>query len=124
FDGRERFRIDKEDHRSSNEKELTVCYKCGKTGHIRSKCPAGMKTKEKAMAASWSDLSSDEDHETKDLAYMAFATNKEDDCQSSSSRDHGSPSCYQRLGVSENIWFLDSGCSHHMTGTDRYAWTK
>ncbi|CAL1401091.1 unnamed protein product [Linum trigynum] len=76
-DGRERFKIDKEDHRSSNEKDLTVCYKCGNTGHIRSKCPTGSKAKEKALAASWSDLSSEEEHEIKDLAYMAFATNSE-----------------------------------------------
>ncbi|CAI0399209.1 unnamed protein product [Linum tenue] len=91
------------------EKESQACYKCGKHGHIRAQCPLTLKSKEKAMKASWSDY--DYESETEpidDQAFMA-STSKNGKAQVSSSKPN-------KTVDSDHIWFLDSGCSHHMSG--------
>ncbi|CAI0444510.1 unnamed protein product [Linum tenue] len=47
-------------------KDPQACYKCGKSGHIRSNCPLTLKAKERVMMASWSDYESELENEHAD----------------------------------------------------------
>ncbi|KAH9802179.1 hypothetical protein KPL71_001272 [Citrus sinensis] len=92
------------------KKEVITCYECKKPGHIRSECPLINKLKKKAMVATWDDSeedSSDEEglQEVSNLALMAIG---EDD------------NLNEGLKKKKNKWYLDSGCSRHMTRN--YAW--
>ncbi|KAH9696893.1 hypothetical protein KPL71_023375 [Citrus sinensis] len=92
------------------KKEVITCYECKKPGHIRSECPLINKLKKKAMVATWDDReedSSDEkgSQEVSNLALMAIG--EDDDLN-------------EGLKKKKNKWYLDSGCSRHMTGN--YAW--
>ncbi|CAL1353772.1 unnamed protein product [Linum trigynum] len=60
---------------TENKSDSTICFKCVKTGHIRVNCPLN-KRKEKAMAATWSDYSSEE--ESDNIAFMGLNSNNED----------------------------------------------
>ncbi|KAK8983113.1 hypothetical protein V6N11_057869 [Hibiscus sabdariffa] len=94
------------------EKDQLICYECKKPGHIRTECPQlkkksfGKKKKLKAYVATWSDEeSSDEDEEeVANLCLMAL-----DD-------EPKGEHCYKAKASSANSWYLDSGCSRHMTG--------
>ncbi|KAH9716801.1 hypothetical protein KPL71_021583 [Citrus sinensis] len=92
------------------KKEVITCYECNKPSHIRSECPLIKKLKKKAMVATWDDSeedSSDEEgsQEVSNLALMAIG---------------GDDDLNEGLKKKKNIWYLDSGCSRHMTGN--YAW--
>ncbi|KAH9716423.1 hypothetical protein KPL71_021459 [Citrus sinensis] len=76
----------------------------------RSECPLINKLKKKAMVATWDDSeedSSDEEgsQEVSNLALMIIGV--DDDLNEGSKKK-------------KNKWYLDSGCSRHMTGN--YAW--
>ncbi|CAL1363606.1 unnamed protein product [Linum trigynum] len=84
--------------------ETQDCYKCGKPGHIRANCPLTLRAKEKAMKATWSDYESDEEEEEEEeRALMAFTEQ-----EPASQTPYKSPE--------DSQWYLDSGCSHHMSG--------
>ncbi|KAH9724999.1 hypothetical protein KPL70_007704 [Citrus sinensis] len=92
------------------KKEAITCYECKKPGHIRSECPLINKLKKKAMVATWDDSeeeSNDEEgsQEVSNLALMAIG---------------GDDDLNEGLKKKKNKWYLDSGCSRHMTGN--YAW--
>ncbi|KAH9697094.1 hypothetical protein KPL71_023469 [Citrus sinensis] len=92
------------------KKEAITCYECKKPGHIRSECPLINKLKKKAMVATWDDSeeeSNDEEgsQEISNLALMAIG---------------GDDDLNEGLKKKKNKWYLDSGCSRHMTGN--YAW--
>ncbi|KAH9671428.1 hypothetical protein KPL70_017374 [Citrus sinensis] len=92
------------------KKEAITCYECKKPGHIRSECPLINKLKKKAMVATWDDSeeeSNDEEgsQEVSNLALMAIG---------------GDDDLNEGLKKKKNKWYLDSGCSTHMTGN--YAW--
>ncbi|KAH9781517.1 hypothetical protein KPL71_008504 [Citrus sinensis] len=76
------------------KKEVITCYEYKKLGHIRSECPLINNLKKKAML-----------QEVSNLALMAIG---EDD------------NLNEGLKKKKNKWYLDSGCSRHMTGN--YAW--
>ncbi|KAH9650254.1 hypothetical protein KPL70_026300 [Citrus sinensis] len=91
------------------KKEAITCYECKKPGHIRSECPLINKLKKKAMVATWDDSeeeSNDEEgsQEVSNLALMAIGG--DDDLNEGLKK--------------KNKWYLDNGCSRHMTGN--YAW--
>ncbi|KAH9791908.1 hypothetical protein KPL71_003919 [Citrus sinensis] len=76
----------------------------------RSECPLINKLKKKAMVATWDDSeeeSNDEEgsQEVSNLALMAIG---------------GDDDLNEGLKKKKNKWYLDSGCSRHMTGN--YAW--
>ncbi|KAH9780462.1 hypothetical protein KPL71_008083 [Citrus sinensis] len=92
------------------KKEAITCYECKKPGHIRSECPLINKLKKKAMVATWDDSeeeSNDEEgsQEVSNLGLMAIG---------------GDDDLNEGLKKKKNKWYLDSGCSRHMTGN--YAW--
>ncbi|CAL1407104.1 unnamed protein product [Linum trigynum] len=62
----------------TQEKEPQACYKCGKNGHIRAKCPRSSKSKERRIVATWSDCESRSDiDKINEEAYMAFSIETE-----------------------------------------------
>ncbi|KAI0494003.1 hypothetical protein KFK09_024134 [Dendrobium nobile] len=102
-----------------------ICYECRKPGHIKTDCPKlkGTPSKEKVekkpivkkgkkkfQRAFWADSASDsseteKEEEVTNLCLMADSldqSNQEEGCS------------HTRLR--ESIWYLDSGCSKHMTG--------
>ncbi|KAH9745941.1 hypothetical protein KPL70_004261 [Citrus sinensis] len=92
------------------KKEAITCYECKKPGHIRSECPLINKLKKKAMVATWDDSdeeSNDEEglQEVSNLALMAI---------------RGDDDLNEGLKKKKNKWYLDNGCSRHMTGN--YGW--
>ncbi|VFQ86105.1 unnamed protein product [Cuscuta campestris] len=89
-----------------------VCYGCGEAGHIKNKCPKSGRNaqhfKRQRAYISWGgdsgDDSTDQDEdETANLCLMAHE-DQTDDVQEV---------C---LKASSVLWYLDRGCSKHMTG--------
>nr|CAN61803.1 hypothetical protein VITISV_013319 [Vitis vinifera] len=87
------------------KKRDLVCFKCKKSVHIKYDCPLykseAKRRKKKTLMATWSeseDESSKEKNE-KEVANICFMEIDELD-----------------EGSKKDKWFLDSGCSRHMTG--------
>ncbi|KAE8693144.1 hypothetical protein F3Y22_tig00110819pilonHSYRG00446 [Hibiscus syriacus] len=94
------------------EKDPIICYECKKPGHVKYDCPqlkkkGQSKNKHKAHVATWSDEegSDEEEQEVANLCLMAFG-------EDSKGKEH----CYKARETNSNSWYLDSGCSRHMTG--------
>ena len=87
-------------------KDVT-CYKCNKKGHFAKECPQGTddrKQVKKAYIATWSD-DEDEDPESwalPDMCGMAIGETTGEQPSEVAVRGN-------------NAWFIDSGCSNHMT---------
>ncbi|KAH9767789.1 hypothetical protein KPL71_011399 [Citrus sinensis] len=94
------------------KKEPITCYECKKPGHIRPECPLLNKLKKKAMVATWddSDEETSDDDEQQEMTNLALMAIGEESCDE---LDEGSKK-------KKNKWYLDSGCSRHMTGN--YSW--
>ncbi|RVW62830.1 putative mitochondrial protein [Vitis vinifera] len=88
------------------EKGDLICFKCKKPGHIKYDCPLykieAKRRMKKAMMATWSESEeSSEEEKEKEVANMCFMAIDDLD-----------------EGSKEDKWFLDSGCSRHMTGDE------
>ncbi|XP_039682977.1 uncharacterized protein [Medicago truncatula] len=90
------------------DKSQVTCYGCNKTGHFKNECPDIKKVqrkphfKKKAMIT-WDDMeesNSQEDADT-DMGLMAQSDDEEE---------------VLPQGARTKPWYLDSGCSRHMTG--------
>ncbi|KAH9783400.1 Integrase catalytic domain-containing protein [Citrus sinensis] len=94
------------------KKEPITCYECKKPGHIRQECHLLNKFKKKAMVATWddSDEETSDDDEQQEMTNLALMAVGEESCDE---LDEGSKK-------KKNKWYLDSGCSRHMTGN--YSW--
>ncbi|KAH9697997.1 hypothetical protein KPL71_023833 [Citrus sinensis] len=94
------------------KKEPITCYECKKPGHIRPECPLLNKLKKKAMVATWddSDEETSDDDEQQEMTNLALMAIEEESCDE---LDEGSKK-------KKNKWYLDNGCSRHMTGN--YSW--
>ncbi|KAH9658634.1 hypothetical protein KPL70_023569 [Citrus sinensis] len=100
-------------YKNKNEKnEPITCYECKKPRHIRPECHILNKLKKKAMVATWDD--SDEetsgDNEQQEMTNLALMAVGEESCDELN----------EGLKKKKNKWYLDSGCSRHMTGN--YSW--
>ncbi|RVW47390.1 Retrovirus-related Pol polyprotein from transposon RE1 [Vitis vinifera] len=88
------------------EKGDLICFKCKKLRHIKYDCPLykieARRRMKKAMMATWSESEeSSEEEKEKEVANMCFMAIDDLD-----------------EGSKEDKWFLDSGCSRHMTGDE------
>uniref|UniRef100_A0A2N9H8V7 CCHC-type domain-containing protein n=1 Tax=Fagus sylvatica TaxID=28930 RepID=A0A2N9H8V7_FAGSY len=127
----------------SSKTETPTCYKCKKQGHYKNECPQvnkeKMKYKKKALKVTWDDSDeSDSDNNSSDnevanlclLGYINESNISEDEHASfcplafnddeSATEDlclmaHGDEVCLISKSTKDK-WFLDSGCSRHMTG--------
>ncbi|KAH9672866.1 hypothetical protein KPL70_017899 [Citrus sinensis] len=100
-------------YKNKNEKKEPITYyECKKPGHIRPECPLLNKLKKKAMVATWddSDEETSDDDEQQEMTNLALMAVGEESCDE---LDEGSKK-------KKNKWYLDSGCSRHMTGN--YSW--
>uniref|UniRef100_A0A2N9EWZ0 Retroviral polymerase SH3-like domain-containing protein n=1 Tax=Fagus sylvatica TaxID=28930 RepID=A0A2N9EWZ0_FAGSY len=126
----------------SSKNETPTCYKCKKR-HYKNECSQvnkeNMKYKKKALKATWDDSDeSDSDNDSSDnevanlclLGYINESNISEDEHASfcplafnddeSATEDlclmaHGDEVCLISKSTKDK-WFLDSGCSRHMTG--------
>uniref|UniRef100_A0A2N9IWC5 CCHC-type domain-containing protein n=1 Tax=Fagus sylvatica TaxID=28930 RepID=A0A2N9IWC5_FAGSY len=126
----------------SSKIKTPTCYKCKKQGHYKNECPQvnkeKMKYKKKALKVTWDDSDeSDSDNNSSDnevanlclLGYINESNISEDEHASfcplafnddeSATKDlclmaHRDEVCLISKSTKEK-WFLDSGCSRHMT---------
>src|SRR4051812_45689638 len=107
------------DERRSDKKKV-MCYECNEPGHFKNECPKLQKEnpkkkfhKKKGLMATWdeSELESGSDSEQANCALMAT----EDDGSESTSESE-EVSLAARRTKHNMSWYLDSGCSRHMTG--------
>ncbi|VFQ90205.1 unnamed protein product [Cuscuta campestris] len=90
------------------------CYGCGEIGHIKPRCPKGKSGKDKPSFKkqrayiSWGGDSGDEstDQEEDEAANLCLMAHK----------DHADEVQDVCLKASSVLWYLDSGCSKHLTG--------
>ncbi|GAU41293.1 hypothetical protein TSUD_374180 [Trifolium subterraneum] len=83
------------------------CYGCNQYGHYKNDCPKNKQKKpffmKKSMMATWDDIEetqSEEEEQEENVCLMTHS-NTEEECH---------------LEVKRRPWYLDSGCSRHMTG--------
>ncbi|GAU35952.1 hypothetical protein TSUD_147370 [Trifolium subterraneum] len=83
------------------------CYGCNQFGHYKNDCPKNKQKKpffkKKSMMATWDDLEEAQSKDEEQEANVCLMThsNAEEECL---------------LAVKKRPWYLDSGCSRHMTG--------
>ncbi|KAH9799739.1 hypothetical protein KPL71_000448 [Citrus sinensis] len=96
------------------KKEPITCYECKKPGYIQPECPILNKFKKKAMVATWddSDEETSDDDEQQEMTNLALMAIGEESCDE---LDKG-----LKKKKKKNKWYLDNGCSRHMTGN--YSW--
>ena len=118
-------------HRRSAKKEV-VCYECKEPGHYKNDCPKLQKEKpkkkfnkkKKVLMATWDDSdecesSSESEEECANVALMASTEDQEEGTsgyESESESDDDAEEMFLAARSGHQSWYLDSGCSRHMTG--------
>ncbi|XP_073226919.1 uncharacterized protein [Cicer arietinum] len=100
----------KKDNSTSNQN--FTCFECGKQGHIKADCPNiakknfNRKKDFKKAYIAWEDneVSSSSETESEECANVALMASHQSDDEEVSKQK------------TSNMWYLDSGCSKHMTG--------
>ncbi|XP_045809814.1 uncharacterized protein LOC123904167 [Trifolium pratense] len=79
------------------------CYGCNQFGHYKNECPKQKNSPYKSMMATWDELDEVQEAEEEQEANVCLMTNAniEEECH---------------LAMKKKPWYLDSGCSRHMTG--------
>ena len=82
-----------------------TCFECKKPRHMKNECPLRRKNKKKAMKDTWDDNSESEsnDEVQEQVANMCFMAIDSEVSKNKKKKN-------------KNLWFMDSGCSKHMTG--------
>ncbi|WRX16394.1 Integrase [Theobroma cacao] len=115
----------------SNKKKEIICYECKKPGHFKSECPLlkdetpkkNKRSKKAMVATAWSD-SDTSSSETDDEKYEERANiclmAQEDETEVELDLKE---TCSRAQLRKKQPWYLDSGCSRHMTGHEElYTW--
>ncbi|WRX12268.1 Reverse transcriptase [Theobroma cacao] len=108
----------------SNKKEEMICYECKKPSHFKSECPLlkdetpkkNKRSKKSMVAAAWSesDTSSFEtDDEKSEERANIYLIAQEDETKVELDLKE---TCSRAQLRKKQPWYLDSGCSRHMTG--------
>src|SRR3954470_2341235 len=94
-----------------------LCFNCGKDGHYKPDCPYLKKEKEKNQSKG---------HNKSKRAYIAWESDSSSESSSGDEEEvanlclmahqHKKKKAEKCLDIAERLWFLDSGCSRHMTG--------
>uniref|UniRef100_A0A2N9GGP6 CCHC-type domain-containing protein n=1 Tax=Fagus sylvatica TaxID=28930 RepID=A0A2N9GGP6_FAGSY len=102
----------------SSKTETPTCYKCKKQGHYKNECPQDNNSSDNEVAnlcllgyINESNISEDEHASFCPLAFNDDESATEDLCLMA----HGDEVCLISKSIKDK-WFLDSGCSRHMTG--------
>ncbi|KAI5323312.1 PREDICTED: zf-CCHC domain-containing [Prunus dulcis] len=93
----------------SSKKDPPTCFECHKPRHYKTDCPRlkGKKSKKKALKVTWDDSNgSESEQNSRDNEMANFCLMAKDD-----------EVCLKSYG-NNGKWFLDSGCSRHMTGDE------
>ncbi|WRX29711.1 zinc finger protein [Theobroma cacao] len=101
-----------------------ICYECKKPGHFKSECPMlkdetlnKIKKSKKAMViVAWSDSdtsSSETDDEKSEERANIYLMAQEDESEVELDLKE---TCSRAQLKKKQPWYLDSGCSRHMTG--------
>ncbi|WRX26832.1 GAG-pre-integrase domain - like 10 [Theobroma cacao] len=108
----------------SNKKEELICYECKKLGHIKFECPLlkdetlkkNKKSKRAMVAAAWSDSetssSEAEDEKSKERANICLMAQDDETEVELDLKE----ACSRAQLKKKQPWYMDSGCSRHMTG--------
>lgn len=102
--------------RASPNKSTVECYKCHRLGHFQNECP---KWEEEANYANL--------EEKEDMLLMAYVEEEEENETSEIEIENAEQLLMVYSGKKENLrkraWFLDSGCSNHMSGNQElFSW--
>ncbi|XP_022856048.1 uncharacterized protein LOC111377216 [Olea europaea var. sylvestris] len=96
-------RFQKKEEKGEDRNKKIVCYDCDKSGHQRTECPNKKKNfKKKVLQATWDDSDdkepngNDSQDEVENMCFMVIKDKVPKKIKSK--------------------WFLDSGCTKHMTG--------
>src|SRR3954468_16652356 len=95
---------------------------CNEPGHYKNECPKLQKEnpkkkfhKKKSLMATW-DESEDESDSEDEQPNCALMATEDDGSESTSESDSEEISLAAKRTESKMSWYLDSGCSRHMTG--------
>jgi len=131
-------------HKSSRKEDQKGCFNCNKTGHFIADCPDLQKEKSKEkskkpvfksnkfkkqiknnLMATWEDLGNESESDKDDvedeaniaMALVATVENEKEssDAESCTDSENETEVCL-RGSKKQKSWYLDSGCSRHMTG--------
>src|SRR4051812_33546162 len=105
------------------DKKKVMCYECNEPGHYKNEClklqeenPKKKFHKKKGLMATWDESESESGSDSEgEQANFALVATEDDGSESTSESDSEEISLAAKRTESKVSWYLDSGCSRHMT---------
>ena len=88
--------------RTSFNKSTVECYKCHKLGHFQNECPK------------WDGEANYADLDDEEMLLMAYV--EDEAIEADGANNLMMTHCEKQENIRKRAWFLDSGCSNHMSG--------